>query len=163
MDIGALFILLALVIVIAMYLAQPYMERSVALVSADELELSALFAKRDQAINSLKELEFDNSLGKVPEDDYPRQRETLMKEGAETMRQIDEFKARGVTISANEDQLEKAIAKRRIEGDSVDDDLESMISARRSKRNKKSSGFCPSCGHPLLSGDKFCTSCGKRA
>ncbi len=167
MDIGALFILLALVIVIAMYLAQPYMERSVVLVSAEELELSALFAKRDQAISSLKELEFDNSLGKVPEEDYPRQREELMKEGAEAMRQIDEFKASGITISENENQLENAIAERRIEStptdDAIGDDLESMISARRSKRKKKSGGFCPNCGHPLLSEDKFCTSCGKKA
>ncbi len=167
MDLGAIFILLALAIVIAIYLAQPYMERSVVLVSAEELELSALFAKRDQAISSLKELEFDNSLGKVPAEDYSLQREALMQKGAEAMRQIDEFKASGVTIPENEDQLEKAIAERRIESaptdDTVSDDLESMIAARRKKRNKKSSGFCPNCGHPLLSGDKFCTSCGKKA
>ncbi|MBT3323437.1 MAG: zinc ribbon domain-containing protein [Anaerolineae bacterium] len=155
MDIGAIFILLALIIVIAMYLAQPYMERRVQVVSDAELELSTLFAKRDQAVSALKELEFDNSLGKVPEKDYPVQREALMKEGADTMRQIAEFSTDG------SDQLEAAIAARR--AGSGGDDLESLIAARRSERKKKSSGFCPNCGHPLFSEDKFCTSCGKKA
>ncbi len=158
MDIGAIFILLALVILVTMYLAQPYMERRAEVVSATELELSTLFAKRDQAISALKELEFDNSLGKVPAEDYPIQRAELMQKGADAMRQIDEFKTGSAKVAEN--NLEAAIASRRT--DTSEDDLESLIAARRSKRKAKSSGFCPNCGHPLLGGDKFCTNCGKR-
>ncbi len=158
MDIGAIFILLALTILVAMYLAQPYMDRRAKVVSAEELELSALFAERDRAISALKELEFDNSLGKVPAEDYRLQRAELMQKGADAMRQIDEYKAGGAPMP--EDGLEDAIAARR--ADTSEDDLESLIAARRSKRKAKSGGFCPNCGHPLLSGDKFCTSCGKR-
>ena len=126
MDIGALFILLALTILVAMYLAQPYMERRAKIVSADELELSALFAKRDDAIDALKELEFDNTLGKVPAEDYPIQKAELMQKGADAMRRIDEYQA-----GDTEDRIEAAIASRRADAaPSDDDDLESLIAAQ---------------------------------
>ncbi|MDO9301547.1 MAG: zinc ribbon domain-containing protein, partial [Anaerolineales bacterium] len=51
-------------------------------------------------------------------------------------------------------------AKTLIPADS-DDDLESMIAARRKEHKSKSAGFCPKCGKPVLVTDKFCPSCGK--
>jgi len=161
MDIGAVFILLALLILVALYLAQPYMERSATRVSASELELSALLAERDNAINALKELEFDHELGKVPEEDYPMQRAELMKRGAEALRRLDEFHADGDVTQLAEDRVESVINAHK---DSLpaEDDLEALIAARRSKRKGRSGGFCPNCGHPVLSSDKFCTGCGQK-
>jgi len=164
MDIGAIFVLLALLILLAMYLAQPYMEKRAKVVSDEELELSALFAERDHAINALKELDFDNALEKVPAEDYPIQRAELLKRGADALRKLDEFHAGGKASTEAEDRVEAALASHRANVmPDTDDDLESLIASRRTERKAKSSGFCPNCGHPVLSSDKFCTKCGKKS
>ena len=167
MDIGALFILIALLILIGMFLAQPFMERRSKIVSAEEQELSALLAERDRLINALKELDFDNTLGKIPAEDYPVQRADLLKQGADALRRLDAYQAGGAAETTAEDRLEAVIAARRADAtdapviDDDYDDLESLIAARRSKRKAKSAGFCPNCGRPVLSSDKFCPNCGK--
>lgn len=88
MDIGAIFLLMALFTLVAMFLAQPYMERRAKIVSAEEFEHSTLLAMRDRYINALKELDFDHELGKIPAEDYPAQRAELLKKGADALRQI---------------------------------------------------------------------------
>ncbi len=174
MDIGAVFLTLAILTLVVMYLAQPYLERRTKIVSAEEAEHSTLLAMRDRYINALKELDFDHEMGKIPAEDYPTQRADLLKKGAEALRHLDEYE--GTKSTSAEDRLEAVIAARRadatgtytpnpdetpaITGD--DDDLEALIAARRSKRKEKSAGFCPNCGHPVMESDKFCTKCGKK-
>jgi rubrerythrin len=65
-----------------------------------------------------------------------------------------------------EARIEKAAAAKRADSSAAesqisDDDLESMIAARRKEHKSKSAGFCPKCGKPVLVTDKFCPSCGK--
>ena len=153
MDIGAIFILLALSILIAMYLAQPYLERRAKTVSDEEAALSALYAERDRAIHALKELELDNALEKMPEEEYARQRGILLQAGADALRKIDAYLADPDSVPRVDVNLGSPL--------DADDELESLIAARRSQRKAKSGGFCPNCGHPVLRSDKFCTHCGK--
>ncbi|MBT3338476.1 MAG: zinc ribbon domain-containing protein [Anaerolineae bacterium] len=173
MDIGAIFLTLAILVLVAMYLAQPYLERRTKIVSAEELEHSTLLATRDRYINSLKELDFDHSMGKIPTEDYPTQRAELLQKGAAALRHLDEYE--GAKSTSAEDRLEAVIAARRADATGSeelvidetpaiadDDDLEAMIAARRSKRKAKSAGFCPNCGHPVMTNDKFCANCGKK-
>jgi NADH pyrophosphatase NudC (nudix superfamily) len=169
MELTAIFFSLAILILVAMYLYAPFMERRARRVTEEEHELSALMAERDRVINSLQELDFDFRLGKIPEEDYPTQRASLLQKGADILRKIDTFTVAspiGREEKGNEARLEKAIAARRSDGarakaEVPDDDLEAMIAARRKGRKNRSAGFCPKCGKPVMVSDRFCPSCGK--
>lgn len=89
MDIAAIFFTLAILVLVAMYLYAPLAQRYARSVTEEEHELSALLAERDRVINSLQELDFDFKLGKIPNEDYPTQRTSLLQKGADVLRQID--------------------------------------------------------------------------
>jgi hypothetical protein len=166
MQLTALFFTLAILILVAIYLYAPFMERRARRVTEEEHELSALMAERDRVINSLQELDFDFKLGKIPEEDYPAQRSSLLQKGADILRRIDSIAPQPASSQDADARIEKAIAARRADAsvakpEPSDDDVESMIAARRKVRKEKSSGFCPKCGKPVMVSDRFCPSCGK--
>lgn len=165
MEIGSVFLILAVLIITGMYLYAPFTSRASKIYNnSAEHELSALKAERDRVINSLQELDFDFKLGKVPAEDYPEQRQMLLQKGAEILRQLDEIEK---TFSSQdvETRIEKAAAKKRADASSEteldDKEIENMINERRKENKNKSAGFCPKCGKPVLVTDKFCPSCGK--
>jgi len=168
MDLGAIFFILAVLVLIGMYLYSPFITRARQADRGGEHELSSLMAERDRVITLLQELDFDFKLGKVPEDVYPVQRSELLKKGAEVLRRLDELEksaAPGMDAAA---RLETVAAARRADAPVQmeapvlsDDDIESLIAARRKSRKEKSAGFCPRCGQPVLVVDRFCPSCGK--
>ncbi|HJR81624.1 MAG TPA: zinc ribbon domain-containing protein [Anaerolineales bacterium] len=165
MELTAIFLSLAVLILVGMYLYSPFMERRARTVTEEEHELSALMAERDRVISSLQELDFDFRLGKIPVEDYPAQRAFLLQKGADILRKIDVLAPQAGSAQDTEARLEKAIAVRRADGaakrEVTDDDLEALIAARRKVRKAKSAGFCTRCGKPVLVTDRFCPSCGK--
>jgi hypothetical protein len=166
MNIGSIFLVLAVVIVVALYVSQPYLERRARRMTAEGQELSALLAERDRVVNSLQELDFDFNLNKIPAEDYPLQRTALLQKGADILKKLDAMNAVEAFDSA-EDRVEKAVAARRADLSNApaepadDDELEARIASRRSGRKEKSGGFCPRCGKPVMAVDRFCPSCGK--
>ena len=166
MELPAIFFSLAVLILVAIYLYAPFLERRARRVTEEDHELSTLMAERDRVIYSLQELDFDFKLGKIPEEDYPLQRSSLLQKGADILRQIDTLAPQVTSTPDTEARLERAIAARRADASVAkvavsDDDLESMISSRRRGRTNKSAGFCPKCGKPVMVTDRFCPSCGK--
>lgn len=166
MQLTAIFFTLAVLILVAIYLYAPFLERRARRVTEEEHELSSLMAERDRVINSLQELDFDFKLGKIPDEDYPTQRASLLQKGADILRQIDSIAPQPASAQDADARIEKAIAARRADSavekpELSDDDLETMIAARRKSRKERASGFCPKCGKPVMVTDRFCPSCGK--
>ena len=164
MQIVSIFFTLGILIFVGVYLYMPFLERRARRVTEDEHETSTLLAERERVVNSLQELENDFQLGKVPEEDYPAQRAALLQKGADVLRKLDEL-APAIVQNDKDIRAERAIARRKNgagkTSETTDDDLESLIVARRKGRKSKSAGFCPKCGKPVMASDKFCPACGK--
>jgi rubrerythrin len=185
MDIGSIFLILALLVLVAMFISRPFFERKPVVVAGytpeqneQEHELSALLAERDRLLNALQELDFDHVLGKIPEEDYPNQRAVLLQRGAEVLRQLDTYQNEPSSDDV-EARIEAVIAARRADAGRAaspqavrervevaaqvaapDDAIEAMLSNRRRVRHEKAAGFCPQCGGPLQKSDRFCPKCG---
>ena len=174
MDIGSIFLILAILIPVVLFIARPLFERKSSAVTIEEHDYSALLAERDRVLNALQELEFDHALGKIPESQYPAQRANLMRYGAEILRQLDEYEPKIGKVSVD-DRLEAAIAARKevatdkppalVPVIDPDDELETLIAARRRSQKEnnqpKMGGFCPHCGNCVQENDRFCPKCGK--
>ncbi len=171
MDLGAVLLLVALLIGVGLYLSAPLLGRTGRRLSEETLEASALMAERDRVIAALQELDFDYKLGKVPAEDYPAQRSSLVEKGAAVLRRLDEIlpsapRGSGRRLDGSA-RIERAAAAGRADGaaptdDLSDDRIETMLAARRADRRAKSAGFCPQCGKPILTTDEYCSNCGKR-
>jgi hypothetical protein len=165
MDIGSIFLILGILVLVVLYVSQPFVQRKATVVSHEEHAFSALLAERDRIVNALQELDFDFTLGKIPEDSYASQRIDMLQRGAGILRQIDNFQGELVddTVGA---RLEAAIQSRRAESQPTeasldpDDELEALIANRRRARNGKSGGFCSQCGNAIQKSDRFCPRCG---
>jgi hypothetical protein len=110
MDIGAILIGLAALILVVFLIGQPLMDGrqrgEKTLSEADRLR-----DQRDQILVTLRDLDFDHASGKVLEEDYAPLRASLVAEGAAVLKQLDELKPAGP--APLEDQLEQAVAARR--------------------------------------------------
>lgn len=157
MDLAAILFLIALLLTVSLYLTTPLMDRHSRPSAEEPQQVSSLLAERERLLNALQELEFDFQLGKIPEEDYPAQRADLLRKGADVLKKLDALAA---SRPASVQVAESAAASGK-GGTLSDDDIESMIAARRKARKTKSAGFCPRCGKPILVTDQFCPNCGK--
>jgi hypothetical protein len=187
MDIGSIFLILALLVLVVMFVGRPLFEKETSHEArpeevqaiAAEHDRSSLLAERDRILNALQELDFDHALGKIPEEDYPEQRQRLLETGADVLRRLDAMQPQSTSVDA-EARLEAAVAARRSDGarlqtagfnggrksavavNGADDDLETLLADRRRVRREKSAGFCPQCGGPMQKSDRFCPKCGAK-
>ena len=169
MDLGSIFLILAMLVLVALFIAKPLLEHKATVISESEQEYSALLAEQERILNALQELEFDHILRKIPEEDYPLQRKMFVVQGAEILKQLDAFKE---NLSEQFDtNLKDQFGKSDIldENDSVeskillsDDELDALIAERKREKQNKSAGFCPQCGAPVEESDVFCSLCGAR-
>lgn len=197
MDLGSILLILALLVLVGLFVARPLLEKeraggkpagraSTPAENAAEHDRSTLLAEHDRLLNALQELDFDFALGKIPQEDYPTQRQALLHQGADVLRRLDGMQP-SAPIEDAETRLESAIAVRRADAALAgaplaasggngngngrkrlaglaepDDQLEALLANRRRERGEKATGFCHRCGGPLQKSDRFCPKCGAK-
>jgi zinc-ribbon domain len=166
MDAAALLTALAVLILVAIFVARPLLQRG-STPSRRSAEVSSLEAELDRTIDTLRELEFDRALGKIPDDEFPTRRQELVARGADQLRRLDEVRGSPDEAAANRARtFERQVASRRgVPAATREAALEAEIAARRTPSgtgngNGRKAGFCPACGSPVQVGDKFCPRCG---
>ena len=112
MELGSIFLLLAVILLVGIYVSRPFFkppetgkpggltndqardESDFYPLPADEdHNRSSLLAEYDRLLNALQELEFDHALNKIPEEDYPLQRTALLQAGTEVLKKLDAIQA----------------------------------------------------------------------
>jgi hypothetical protein len=144
MDLGSIFIGLAIAIIAVVYVTRPIFAHQGRAVTVEDRRISELKANRDRIIRSIQDLEMDYAMGKIPDGDYRIQRDELMAAGAVTLREIDD-------LGGGEDGSP---------GRDIDAEIESAVARLRGGEPSSAGGLCPGCGKPVAPGDLFCTHCG---
>jgi hypothetical protein len=150
MDLGSLFVGLALVILVAAYIIKPILDRTGTTISETERRLSMLQAEQDRVLAAIEELEMDQTMGKVAQEDFHVQRQELLVRGADLLREQDELDPRGMDGEVADEGLA-----------SLESEFEAAVAKLRGSAEGPSVGFCGACGSTLISGDRFCASCGE--
>jgi rubrerythrin len=186
MDLGSIFLIIALALLVIIFVSRPFSNRKPgksrlptarsgrpddSVVSPDQEKMhSSLMAEHERLLSALQELEFDFALGKIPAEEYPEQRTRLVYAGAAVLKELDGLENSGGENLARpaEDRLEAEAARISLAGwqspteVNDKDELEALIVERRRKRSEKSAGFCPKCGKAVQSSDEFCPKCGQK-
>lgn len=119
MPIGSLLLLLALLILVALFVARPLLQEDGTDRSTEDTS-APWIAERERVLDALSELDADWQLGKVPGDAYRQQREQLLAKGSLALAELDK------------------LAKRQARSRAIDsdEDLETMIAAYKRKKRK---------------------------
>jgi len=160
MDIGSVLLALALLLIVAAFVARPIIDRTARNgEDASPASTDALVAQREAILIELRDLDFEHSTGKVSEDDFENQRARLVAKGTEILRALDQVAAQsGQSLGSSS---------------TADEDIERLVRARRkgSARERLAQAsaapapvvpLCPNCHQPIKSNDKFCAKCGAK-
>ncbi len=188
MDIGSLLLGLALLLVIAFIVVRPLLEQTAA---HEQLASPAdqLLGNREQVLTQLRDLDFDQAMGKINQEDYAAQRAQLVGQGVGILKQLDVLGMRDAAAAepagavaveaAPADEIEAAVAKLRARRAasakpapakrSLDAEIEASVAERRAADLGKQAVAklpgaeklaCARCGTEVLPNDAFCPKCG---
>ena len=129
---------LLLLVLLVFFVGYPLVGAATTSFGLREGEHQRLVERREQLLAAIKEIEFDQAMGKFPEGEYQQVRQQLEAEAMGVLHQLDQFKGQPGRGKGLEARIEKDILTMR-------------------QRTKPG---CPSCGANRRPTDRFCAGCG---
>jgi RNA polymerase subunit RPABC4/transcription elongation factor Spt4 len=169
MDLGSIFLGLALLLVTVFIVARPILLGAHDRERAARGEADALLFRRERLLIQLRDLDFDHATGKIADDDYAAQRAGLVAEGVEVLKALDTLGLSAApsngAAGSPEDEIEAAIAQARgLAPLPPDEAVEAAVRAARQTAPAAPAAAtaraCGNCGAGVQPDDRFCPKCG---
>ncbi len=160
MTIGSILLGVALLILVVLFLARPFVQRA-SLTHLPRTDRQRLLARKEAILTQILALEFDYETGKVPAEVYQPQREAMVAEAAVVLQELDALPLVG-RVDA---EIEAAIAQLRGQTAVTTPPVTAPVAAPVVVQVTGKNGhgrFCTQCGSPIDPGDKFCARCGHK-
>lgn len=167
MAIGSILIGVALLILVGLFIARPFLRAQDS--EAVQTERQLLLEEKEYLLDQIQALDFDHETGKIPTEVHELQRARLMEQATAVLQEIDLAGGAPISTPALDDQADTAV--------DVDIEIEAAIARLRRQRAQKKietsasvpaaaaatnghARFCPQCGTPTDPDDRFCANCG---
>jgi hypothetical protein len=131
MGIGSLLLFLALLVLVALFVARPLFADAEADNNQLAQDSSSVQAEYERVLDALVELDADWELGKVPKEIYRGQRQQLVTKGSAALKELDQA---GLV---DEEAGHKALKAQPARSALTDAKLEALIAARRVKATRR--------------------------
>ncbi len=129
-------------------------------VSVDP-KLLALYNRRDQLYQAIREAKFDLDTGKLSPEDYERQIAHLKRQAASVLRAIDRRQATLATAELDA-KVESMVAAARREQAFAHPQPAVLVASAGATGGEATPSYCPQCGARVQADDRFCPACGTR-
>lgn len=136
-------ILLAIILASAYYVALPFFRKKTVSQGGSAIKngrLTDLYARRDNLLAAIKEIEFDREMGKMSVEDFTEMNTRYRREAVAVLKRIDAL--HGENSGARKHEAE--------------------LRALRSPQRGRSGAFCSVCSAAIGAQDRFCSNCGQR-
>ncbi len=123
-------------------------------------KLLALYNRRDQLYQAIREAKFDLDTGKLSPEDYERQVQSLKRQAASVLKAIDRRQAAlfSADLDAEAEALIQAARTRSAEAPLA----QPVVAVAAGGSASPAPRYCPQCGVRVQPGDRFCPACGAR-
>jgi len=154
MTIGSVLLGMALLVLVGLFLAHPFLspqedDEDVALT-----EQQLLLEEKEALLDQIQVVDFDHDTGKIPTELHTYQRAQLVEQATAVLQALDKLGGTATphtspeAASSFDIEIEAAIVRLRQSPDAV------------SPVHNGQAQFCSQCGNPIDLGDKFCAYCG---
>lgn len=169
LTLGSVMLGIALLFIVILYLARPFILPEDETVRLDREEVDGLVLRRDALLRQIRDLDDDLEAAKVAPELYQRARPQLVRQAAAVMQQLDAhaYSDAPAAIAPDLDAQMEAAVRRLRTPEQVDADIEAAVRAARVHKAAPAVAapaaavsFCPRCGRRVEADDRFCPKCG---